>query len=166
MPGVVDVERSNKRVKTAALALACATMVVAALGWAIDYQQVIESRQSNYREIGGAYKGLRDELQKRKPLMIMVRQHVDQLGMLAHSQANSDWFPEGSGPEAGIETEALPAIWEQREAFDRLRVELNQAVTKLADVLASRDLDDLAAQHRAVGMVCKQCHDTYRMEKD
>lgn len=166
MRGAVEVVNNSKRVKTVSVVLACAAMVVAALSWAVDQQQVIESRQSNYREIGGAYKGLRDELQKRKPLMIMVRQHVDQLGMLAHSQANSDWFPVGSGPEAGIETEALPAIWEQRDEFDRLRQELNQEATKLADTLASGDMEALAAQHRAVGMVCKQCHDSYRMEED
>ncbi|KJS08787.1 MAG: hypothetical protein VR73_04405 [Gammaproteobacteria bacterium BRH_c0] len=156
----------NRQVKKGAVLLACTAMVVAGLAWAVDEQQVIESRQSNYRELGGAYKGIRDELQKRKPLMIMVRQHVDQLGMLAHSQANADWFPAGSGPEAGIETEALPVIWEQRDEFDRLREELNQEAIMLADVLASGDMDALADQHRALGMVCKQCHDVYRLEDD
>ena len=166
MRGVAELPGRGWRLKTAFRVLALAAMAVAAFASTVDHRQVIEARQANYREIGGAYKGIRDELHKPKPLMIMVRQHVDQLGMLAHSQANADWFPPGSGLEAGVETEALPVIWERRAEFDRLREELNRETVKLADVLASGDRDALAAQHRAVGMVCKQCHDAYRREED
>lgn len=133
--------------------------------WALEPALIIESRQASYREMGGAYKGIRDELQKKRPLMIMIRQHTDQLQMLAHSQAHADWFPVGTGVEAEIETEASDVIWQKKPKFDRFRSELNEQANGLVKIVASKDLRAITKQHRAVGRICKQCHKTYR-EKD
>jgi cytochrome c556 len=147
------------------LALLCGAVLPMTIA-AQDAQLVIESRQANYREMGGAYKGIRDELKKKRPLMIMIRQHADQLETLTHSQLHSDWFPIGTGREAGIETEALDKIWQKRSAFDALILELNDSAKQLVEVVSSKEIKAIAKQHRKLGKTCKQCHNTYREEQD
>ena len=73
-----------------------------------------------------------------------------------------DLFPEGS--DTG-ETEAAPAIWEDRDGF-------NQALQGWADATAAAleaapaTLDDAKPVLGEVFKTCKNCHDTYRLEDE
>ena len=73
-----------------------------------------------------------------------------------------DLFPEGS--DTG-DTEAAPAIWEDREGF-------NEALQKWADATAAAletapaTLDDAKPVLGGVFNTCKNCHDTYRIDED
>lgn len=72
-------------------------------------------------------------------------------------------FPEGS--EAGEETEAAPAIWEDREGFNEAIGKWAEATdAALADVPDS--LDEAKPVLGAVFQSCKGCHDNYRIEKE
>ncbi|MDJ0761313.1 MAG: cytochrome c [Woeseiaceae bacterium] len=70
-------------------------------------------------------------------------------------------FPEGS--ESGFETEAAPAIWEDREGFDMALMEFAEA-TKIAIESGPQTLEDARTTVSPIFKTCKGCHDNYRIE--
>ena len=71
-------------------------------------------------------------------------------------------FPEGS--ETGEDTEAAPAIWEDREGFDAALVEWNDAINAAIEANPAT-LEEAKPVLGAVFGACKNCHDTYRIEE-
>lgn len=74
-----------------------------------------------------------------------------------------DHFPVGS--ETGEDTEAAPAIWEDREGFDAALAAWSDAV----DAAIAANPATLEDAKPVIGPVfgkCKDCHETYRIEKD
>lgn len=72
-------------------------------------------------------------------------------------------FPEGT--ETGMETEAAPAIWEDKAGFEAKSVALKEA----ADAgIASppADVDGLKAMFGPLTKNCGSCHETYRLKKE
>lgn len=70
-------------------------------------------------------------------------------------------FPEGS--ETGEDTEAAPAIWEDRAGFDAALLEWVDAV----DAAIAANPATLEEAKPVIGAAfgkCKNCHDTYRIE--
>ena len=74
-----------------------------------------------------------------------------------------DLFPEGS--ETGEETEAAPAIWEDREGFETAIREWADA-TDAALAALPDTLDEAKPVLGSVMRNCKACHDNFRIEKD
>lgn len=72
-------------------------------------------------------------------------------------------FPAGS--ETGEDTEAAPAIWEDRAGFDAALVEWADA-TDAAIAANPATLEDAKPVIGAAFGKCKNCHDTYRIEKE
>lgn len=72
-----------------------------------------------------------------------------------------DLFPEGT--ETGMDTEAAPAIWEDREGFEQALGEWRDAVLAAAEA-APQSLDEAKPLLGAVFNACKGCHDNYRIE--
>jgi len=70
-------------------------------------------------------------------------------------------FPEGT--ETGAETEAAPAIWEDRAGFEAALQDWSDA-TAAALSAAPADLDSAKPVLGAVFKTCKGCHDTYRID--
>ena len=70
-------------------------------------------------------------------------------------------FPEGS--DSGEDTEAAPAIWEDRAGFEAALAEWAEAVD--AAIAANpATLEDAKPVLGAAFSKCKNCHDTYRIE--
>ena len=72
-------------------------------------------------------------------------------------------FP--AGTETGAETLAAPAIWEDRDGFDQALAQFRSAVEDAIE----ENPDNLEDAKRVMGPVfnaCKNCHDSYRLEKD
>lgn len=72
-------------------------------------------------------------------------------------------FPEGS--DTGEDTEAAPAIWEDRAGFDAALAEWGDAV----DAAIAANPATLEEAKPVIGAAfgkCKNCHDTYRIEKE
>lgn len=70
-------------------------------------------------------------------------------------------FPVGS--ETGEDTEAAPAIWEDREGFDAALAEWSDAVD--AAIAANpATLEEAKPVIGAAFSKCKSCHDTYRIK--
>ena len=74
-----------------------------------------------------------------------------------------DLFPPGT--ETGMDTEAAPAIWEDREGFDQALAEWRAAV-ETAMSAKPATLEDAKPVVGPVFNACKNCHDNYRIEKE
>jgi cytochrome c556 len=72
-------------------------------------------------------------------------------------------FPEGSGPGVGVETHALPAIWEQWSKFEQVAMRFQEETAKLAEVAQGGDMAAIGQQLGVVGKEgCGACHETFR----
>ncbi len=121
----------------------------------------IKSRQDKLRDMGGALKAINDELKKRRidwdnTVVPNAQTIKDRSGYLLN------WFPRGSGPESGVKTYALPAIWQNNDDFVTLGKLAQVEAAKLNQVALSKDANALKAQVEAMGKACKACHDGYR----
>ena len=121
----------------------------------------IKSRQDKLRDMGGALKAIDDELKKSSPdwqnAILPNAQTVQ-----SRSTYLLTWFPKGSGPESGVKTYALPAIWQKQDDFTKLGKAAQAEAIKLDQVGNSKNLDALKAEAVTMGKACKACHDDYR----
>lgn len=127
-------------------------------------KQQIEARQKNLKELGAAMKTVSDQLKSSAPSLDAIRPAVQTIKSHAPDLAN--WFPEGSGPDTGIETEALAVIWEDQGGFQAAHQRLVAESSKLSDLATGEDFAAIGAQVGAVGGACKNCHDNFRLKKD
>jgi cytochrome c556 len=71
--------------------------------------------------------------------------------------------PKGSGPEAGVETNALPAIWQEPDKFKALAAKLETESAKLIEVAKTGDKQAIGAQVQVMGREgCGACHKEFR----
>jgi cytochrome c556 len=121
----------------------------------------IKSRQDKLRDMGGALKAIDDELKKGSPDWDnVILPNVDTLQ--GRSGFLLNWFPKGSGPESGVKTYALPAIWQKSDDFTKLGKAMQAEVAKFKQVSAARNAGGLKEESVALGKSCKACHDNYR----
>ncbi len=73
-----------------------------------------------------------------------------------------DQFP--AGTEAGLETEAAPAIWGD---FDDFRAKSDKLAAEAETLLASAPENQagVGAAMKALGATCSDCHETYRVKR-
>ncbi len=122
---------------------------------------LIKSRQDKLRDMGAALKGIDDELKKRSPDWDgIILPNADTLQ--SRSSFLLNWFPKGSGPESGVKTYALPAVWQKPDDFTKLAKVMQAETAKLKQVAAGKDAGAVKAEVMAVGKNCKACHDNYR----
>lgn len=74
-----------------------------------------------------------------------------------------DLFP--AGTETGMDTEAAPAIWEDRAGFEQALADFREA-TEAAMAAGPATLEDAKPVLGAVFKTCKGCHDTYRIKDE
>ena len=72
-------------------------------------------------------------------------------------------FPPGS--ESGMDTEAAPAIWEDRDGFEAALAKWQDA-TAAAIAAEPKSLDAAKPAMGPVFNACKNCHDSYRIEEE
>lgn len=130
-----------------------------------DPATVIEMRRQGFKDMGAAFKGVRDQFRRPKPVMVMIREYTKPLVRYSNEPVLEHWFPEGTGPDQGIETEALPVIWERPEEFAALWEDYTAATSDLQAALASGDMGIARDQARKVGETCTSCHDVFRAEE-
>jgi cytochrome c556 len=72
-------------------------------------------------------------------------------------------FPEGTDKAAGLETAALPAIWEKWGDFEQVAMRFQEETAKLAEVAEGGDMAAIGQQLGVVGKEgCGACHETFR----
>jgi cytochrome c556 len=143
------------------MVLLCCTATIGIVKAGPGESALIKSRQDKLRDMGAALKGIDDELKKRNPDWdAIILPNADTLQ--SRSSFLLNWFPKGSGPESGVKTYALPALWQKPDDFTKLGKAMMAETAKLKQVAATKNADALRAEVVAVGKNCKACHDNYR----
>jgi cytochrome c556 len=131
---------------------------------AADVVSVIQARQTHFKEIGKAAKAMAEQLKSPTPSVAVVQSSVKQIDVLAPQLPS--WFPVGSGPMAGVKTQAEAEIWTKPDAFKRDAAAFADAAHKLDVVAAGGDLAAIRTQAQAMGQTCKTCHEAFRQRDD
>jgi cytochrome c556 len=148
-----------KTFRFAALAVILSSPVVAA---APAPQDIVNARVAGFKKMGGAMKAIGDQLKSGaldKAKTIAAAQII-----AATAKGQGRLFPAGTGPAAGIKTDALPAIWTNRAAFDADMAKLIGESGKLVTVAGTGDAAAIGAQMKAVGGACSACHRQFRAD--
>lgn len=146
----------------AMLALGGGTLAYAAASPAVV--AAIKARQANFKEIGGDFKAVNDEVKSGAPILSIVRPAAHDLATRAADQARH--FVPGSGPEAGVKTRALPTIWSDPAGFAKANANFVKAAAALDAAAQKGDVATLTAARTSLGGTCKACHDKYRAQED
>lgn len=93
--------------------------------------------------------------------------------LVAHARAlqstgplMAGWYPKGTGPDAGLKTEALEKIWSDRAGFEEKIKAYTTATTELVAKAETGDLEAIKGAMQGVGKSCGGCHDGYRKDDD
>jgi cytochrome c556 len=113
--------------------------------------------------MGKGMKGVIEQMKAPAPDFAAIKTGADAIAMGAPKIAG--YFPKGTGPEAGVKTEALPVIWEKNAEFQQDAANLVAASKGLQAAAATNDIGQVKEAFMKVGGACKACHDTFR-EKD
>jgi cytochrome c556 len=121
----------------------------------------IAARQANFKKMGGAMKVIKDELAggANKAKMAGGARTI-----AAMARAQGPLFPKGTGPGAGVKTDALPTIWTDRATFDGHARKLIVEADKLVAVAGSGNAAAVGAQFKVVGGTCGGCHKAFRAD--
>jgi cytochrome c556 len=122
--------------------------------------EAIGARQENFKAIGRANKAIQDELKRPRPSVDVIRTNAAALERA--SQQIPRFFPAGSGPEAGVKTEALPTIWSNPKGFAQAAERNLAAARALSAAAGSGDMARIRSTAGALGPTCKGCHDEFR----
>lgn len=123
----------------------------------------IKTRQDNFKAMGRSMKAISDELKKDTPAFATIRSEAAALERASKRVAGL--FPRGSGPAAGVKTEALPSIWEKPAEFRAAAAKLTGATKALRAAAAGTDPAKVRGALGATGASCKGCHDQFRLDK-
>ena len=129
------------RSKIAVLAAAGVILAAGAAWAAVDAAKVEQDREAHYKEIGKNFKAIRDQLKAGTPDLAVVRPAAHRIVEL--SADIPTWFPAGTGPKAGIKTEAKEEIWANFADFKAKAATLNQKAKALEAVAAKGDVAGL-----------------------
>ena len=90
------------------------------------------------------------EFEKAKSLMIEMSENYKSL---------LEYFPENS--KEGFKTEALPAIWENKDEFNNLMIKSSNDMIKLTKIIENSD-DVKGTLGKLMWANCKACHSKFR----
>ncbi|TMJ19393.1 MAG: cytochrome c [Alphaproteobacteria bacterium] len=143
-----------------AAALAALVTTAAAQNRASSAAETIRMRQANYKQMGGAMKGINDQLRSGAPSIDAIR--AGSRTIVGHAPNVLRWFPRGTGAESGVRTRARPEIWSDHSGFTHAGAALLVAARNLDAVARRGDVDAVRAAVPAVARACSNCHDSYR----
>ena len=150
-----------KRIITAAVVgLTCFAGAAGAQPPRTEPVDVIKGRQAAMMLSGvamGAIKGSIDAGQPPASQRFATRS----LSRWAH--AVPGMFPAGTGPEAGVQTNAKAEIWSDRAGFEARAADYAAAADRLAELAGGEDAAAFGAQWTAVRATCQACHDAYKV---
>ena len=126
-------------------------------------KDVQHARHEHYEELGDAFKVVRDQSRASKPDMAAIKVAAKKVNDASVNQ--EQWFPAGTGPEAG-KTRALPEIWAKPAEFKAAMKKFSEAAPKLQTAANAGDVAQVKTAFGDVGKACKNCHDQFRSKDD
>lgn len=132
----------------------------------------------------GAAAALDNPIKKRQALMDRVGKAADQASKMLKGELPYDaaqleagmkmisgsadefvtLFPDGSEPAPGVETDALPEIWLDKEDFASRAAKLKEDAAKAA-AAAPGGMEAFVPTFVALGQTCSGCHEKYRVKR-
>lgn len=116
-------------------------------------------RQKVMDAVGGTMEAMVAIAKQEVPHSAHLAVHARNMAALA--TIVNDVFPPGSGEG---DTEALPEIWSQPEAFKQRLDRFGQAARDLDAVVSSGDMSGFGEALGALGQSCKGCHDDFKAD--
>jgi cytochrome c556 len=141
-------------------------VVIALFATAVQAATPLETqkaRHEHYEELGKAFKAVRDQMNASSPDFAALQKNAEVVN--AASVDQQQWFPKGTGPEAG-KTRALPEIWSKPADFEAAQKMLSDRAPKLLAAAKTKDVDAVKAAFKETGGACKNCHDTFRSPEE
>jgi len=126
-------------------------------------QETQKARHEHYEELGDAFKAVRDNSRGANPDWAKLEKAAQTV--LDASINQQQWFPKGTGPEAG-KTRALPEIWSKPDDFTAAQKMLSDRAPKLMAAVKAKDAPGVQAAFKEVGGACKNCHDNFRKPEE
>lgn len=120
----------------------------------------VRTRIAGLRELGAAFKNVKDGLRGGEPQTIVIQQSAREIRNAA--QAQYLWFPAGTGPNPGWKTAAKPEIWNQAARFRTAQDNFAQAAGAFQRAAMSGNANAMRTGARSLGASCKACHDQFR----
>jgi len=123
---------------------------------------IMKARHDGMESMGKDLKTLHRDLDSDDPNVGEIRSAAADI--YKNSKAAANWFPAGTGPEAG-KTAAKPEIWQNSQDFAvRLGV-LQHYADQFYKAAITGDVGTLKANEDTLSGACKACHDRYRAEE-
>ena len=123
----------------------------------LTVKEIVKSRQALFSKNYSTAKRVqafssKGDFEKAKKLMIEMSENYKVL---------IDLFPENTEDE--FDTEALPTVWEEKDAFNALMTKASDDMIKLTSVI--EDAEDIRGTLKQfMWSNCKACHSRYREE--
>ncbi len=151
-------------------AIACASVVLVLSACGTDKAPVdpavleaVQLRQGVYREIGSNFKNISDALKRGDTLDHALRSSAREIAV--YSARQDELFAEGTGPQAGVKTDARAEIWANPVDFEAKNQSFITAAAALRTAADDGNHETFVERFAALGATCKSCHDVYRREK-
>ena len=147
----------------------CSAVVAALLTPAVvmtaepSIKELQHARHEHYEELGDAFKVVRDQARSGKPDLVAIKTAAKKVNDASVNQ--EQWFPAGSGPEAG-KTQARADIWAKPAEFKAAMKMFSEAAPKLHAAANAGDVAAIKTAFGDVGKSCKNCHDQFRTKDD
>ena len=149
-----------KRIITAAVVgLTCLGGAAGAQAPQAAAADVIKGRQAAMMLSGVAMASIKGAIDAGQPL---ASQRFSTRSLARWAHAVPGMFPAGSGPEAGVPSNARAEIWSDRAGFEARAADYAAAADRLAELAAGDDAAAFAEQWTAVRATCQACHDGYK----
>lgn len=127
-----------------------------------EIERVMKERHEKFELMGEAYDSIDLELKRDNPDLALIQEHAVQIDEWAGELIY--WFPEGSGPDSGIKTEAKAEIWSDPDDFEALQEAFVVEARNLRNASAESNMETLGSRFKATSAVCSECHEKYRKE--
>lgn len=154
---------SLKSISSAAV-VALAAASIAAVAVAATPAETIKERQANYKKMGKAMKAMLDENKKPAPDLAVYKASAATIDELAPKVPS--WFPAGTGPEAGVKTEALPVIWTKGDDFKKAAANFATQAHAFKVAADGGKVEEIKAAFPKLGGACKACHDQFKAKDE
>lgn len=121
------------------------------------------ARKDGLHNLGAAVKNVRDELKSASPQMFIIQLSARQIRQASVDQYR--WFPAGSGHDHFPKSNAKPEIWTQPAKFKAAQDEFATQAQAFFKVAASGDKAKIETAMKPLGLACKSCHNSFKIEE-
>lgn len=144
----------------ASIALGTATIPL----FAAPPQDGARARVAAYKQLGENFKAINDMVRRGDAQPPLIQRYAAQIRTMATRQYSL--FPANSGPQPGVKTAALRAIWTRPSDFRAAQDNFARRAESFQRVAIAGDAAAIRAEARSLGGACKQCHDNFRAESE